>query len=467
MEFLYNKKFKANTVIIPVQKKGIIEDIKVEDSFLKLGKQTEFKARSKKEQNIIFYGLKGKVTAESLREMGGLLIDKVKDHEKIIFDFSNVDIKIENGEAISLLVEGIILGKYKFEKYNQKQTEYKVSRISFIGLKTKNFDTYVNRGLVYGNSTNFGRELINEPACVLNPESYEEILLDRYKGNNDVKIKVYKDDELSSKEMNGLIGVGKGANIGPRMIVLEFKTDLDKEHICYVGKGLTFDSGGMNLKGGSTIPMKTDMGGSATTIAAFDILVSMEAKANVTCILVVCENMISKDMQYSTDIIKYPNGLTVEVSNTDAEGRLALADGLLHAQELGATTIIDAATLTGSIVSALGNLYAGVFSNDDKLARDLTKTGEYTFERLWHMPITPEYLKYMKSPHADIRNIALGAPGAGASVAAYFLSRFIKDDKIKWAHLDIAGMSFSKEGKYIKLGTAFGARLLANYVMNK
>lgn len=266
--------------------------------------------------------------------------------------------------------------------------------------------------------------------------------------------------------MTGLLTVGMGSNNPPAFFEMWYVTDPDLPLIALVGKGLTFDMGGMNIKTGRNVTdMRCDMAGAAAVIGAMDIVTKLKLKANVVALIPLAENLPDGGAYLPSHVIKYPNGLTVEVGNTDAEGRLVLADALLKAERLGAKKIIDIATLTGSIVAALGKNLAGVFG-DEAIVEELVNISNGCGDRLWPMPMVEEYEDTLKSNLADISNIS-SSNYAGSITAALFLRRFV--DKASWAHIDMAGTMDVKEAKgYLSAGaTGFGARLLADFVEAK
>ena len=263
-----------------------------------------------------------------------------------------------------------------------------------------------------------------------------------------LKCKVLQGDDI--RDMQCLTGVGHASSDKSKLIVLEWMPRPDRSDvIALVGKGITFDSGGLSIKPAQSMEnMKDDMAGGATVMGILRAIASMSIEQNVVGIIACAENMISGDALRPGDILKSYSGQTIEVLNTDAEGRLVLADALTYVQaKYGPKVVIDFATLTGAMVVALGNVYTGLFSNSDELAQSLTKAGERVWERLWRLPLDPIYDKLTDSEIADIKNIASGSDGAGSIVAAQFLQRFINEG-VKWAHLDIAGTAFMRDGTF-------------------
>ncbi len=460
MEYkLGNKDF--DTVLMVCFEVGTIGAIEITEDMVVKGKLTTFKAKSSKEVTYIVAGAKDALPSD-YELMGGYVMQSLEKQATIYVHFQQTP----TSEMIKQLVVGFEIGSYEFDKYKQKKNERVLSQVMF-SPNTPDLADILAEAFVIADSTNLARELVNEPANKLNPETYEQIILERYADHPKVTMTIYKGQDLKEAQMNGLIEVGKGSQYEPRLISLTFNNAPEKPLIALVGKGLTFDSGGMNLKTMRYVgDMRSDMGGSATMLGAFDLLVNMDAPVNVVCNLSICENIISKSMQLAGDIISYPNGITVEVGNTDAEGRLVLADALLLSQKQGSKHVLDAATLTGAIVAALGDQMAGLFGNDEEAIKALIEAGHANNENYWHMPLYKDYLEHMKSATADYMNIALSAPGAGATTAALFLELFIEEGT-KWMHLDIAGTAMPKKLNYKKDATGFGVRSVAEYVMKQ
>jgi leucyl aminopeptidase len=284
-----------------------------------------------------------------------------------------------------------------------------------------------------------------------------------------LKVKEIGRKDMEKMGMGALLGVAQGSITEPKMIVFEWNgADKNDPTVAFVGKGVTFDSGGISLKPGAGMwDMKWDMGGAGVVTGLFKALAGRKAKVNAVGILGLVENMPDAKAQRPGDVVTSADGQTIEVLNTDAEGRLVLADALWYVQEHHKPdTIVDLATLTGAIIAALGEHYAGLFSNDDELSTQLQAAGQSVNERLWRMPVGPEYDKMINSPIADMKN--LGGRYAGATTAAQFLQRFIRKGTA-WAHLDIAGVTWSEGSTALapKGGTGYGVRLLDRFVADQ
>ena len=307
----------------------------------------------------------------------------------------------------------------------------------------------------------FTRELVTEPANVLYPESFVERVRQRFAGTG-VDIRVLDEKEMRALGMGSLLGVAQGSARPPRLVVLDWRGgEAGAAPLAFVGKGVTFDTGGISLKPGAGMEdMKWDMGGAGAVSGAMLTIARRKAKLNVVGILGLVENMPDGNAQRPGDVVTSMSGQTIEVINTDAEGRLVLCDALTFVQrEYKPAKIIDLATLTGAIIMSLAHEYAGLFSNDDALAADLTKVGLATGDKLWRMPMGAVYDKMIDSPIADMKNV--GSRFGGSITAAQFLARYI-DKGTPWAHLDIAGTVWTDKAgaTWEKGATGFGVRLL-------
>jgi leucyl aminopeptidase len=309
------------------------------------------------------------------------------------------------------------------------------------------------------------RDLVNEPANVLGPAEFADRLRDLASAG--LTVEVLDEDELKALKMNALLGVSQGSARPPRVAVLQWHGARSKraKTLCFVGKGVCFDTGGISLKPGAGMEdMKGDMGGAACVAGLMWALAARKAAVNAIGIVGLVENMPSATAQRPGDIVTSMSGQTIEVLNTDAEGRLVLADVLWYAQErFKPKIIVDLATLTGAIIVALGKEYAGLFSNDDKLAEDLDRAGRVTGEKVWRMPLDKAYDKLIDGKNADVKNIG-GGRNAGSITAAQFIQRFVKD--AAWAHLDIAGTAMDSARNEINRSWAsgWGVRLLDRLV---
>ena len=368
-------------------------------------------------------------------------------------------------EIISEFAYGFELKSYTFNRYKSKKDDFvqsidfSVKNSSSFKLKYKNFSS-IKEGVF------LARDLVSEPPNVLNPKKYTEEIKKLKKLG--LKVEVLNEKQMKKLGMHSLLGVGQGSENESFMVVIKWngaKQNFGKP-LAFVGKGVCFDTGGISLKPARFMEeMKYDMGGSAVVVGLMKCLAKRKAKVNAIGVVGLVENMPDGNAQRPGDIVKSYSGKTIEVLNTDAEGRLVLADALTYTEKkFNPKFIIDLATLTGAIIMALGEEYAGLFSNNDKISKELHEIGNQINEKVWRLPLHKNYDKLMNSAYADVQNINY-AGGAGSITAAQFLQRFIIN-KTPWAHLDIAGMAFSKKAANLNPGgaTGFGVRLLNNLV---
>ena len=355
-------------------------------------------------------------------------------------------------------LHGIKLKSYEFNIYKQKKEAQTVS-INIIG--GKNFLKSNLKYFAIETGTNFARDLVSEPPNILYPKEYVSRLFKLKKLG--IKVTAYNEVQLKKLGMNSLLGVGRGSSKESFLVTLEWYGNKNnkKSPLSFVGKGVCFDTGGISLKPAKFMEeMKYDMAGSAVVAGLIQSLAIRKAKVNAVGVVGLVENMPGGNAQRPGDIVRAYNGKTIEVLNTDAEGRLVLADALSFTEKkFKPKFIIDLATLTGAIIVSLGEEYAGLFSNNDELSKKLFEAGEKVNEKVWRLPLHKNYDKLLDSNIADMQNINYSG-GAGSITAAQFLQRFIK--KTPWAHLDIAGMAFSKKAANLNPGgaTGFGVRLL-------
>ena len=362
---------------------------------------------------------------------------------------------------------GARLRSYTFDKYQTKKKKEDKSSLRKVTFATGNpsgAKTAFAKLDPIAQAVLLARDFVSEPANVIQPESYaREIQKLESLG---LKIEVLGEKQMKKLGMNALLGVGQGSHRESQLVVLRWNGAADPKQapVAFVGKGVTFDSGGISLKPGAGMEdMKWDMAGSAAVVGAMAALAGRKAKANVVGVVGLVENMPSGGAQRPSDVVTSMSGQTIEIINTDAEGRLVLADALHYTQkEFKPKIIIDLATLTGAILVALGAEYAGLFCNDDKLAAKLTAAGKAVDEPLWRMPLGEAYDQLIKSDIADMKNT--GGPHGGSITAAQFLQRFVEN--VPWAHLDIAGMAWAKKDGPVtpKGASAFGVRLLDRLV---
>ena len=359
------------------------------------------------------------------------------------------------------LLHGAQLKSYEFDIYKTNKEKNKINKLYVVGEKSKKSNILRNKLNSLLEGIFLTRDLVSEPGNVLHPDEYARRITKLRKLG--LKVVVYDKKKLKKMGMNALLGVGQGSVRGSYLVTIEWNGAKNKSKpLGFVGKGVCFDTGGYSLKPAKFMEdMTYDMAGSATVVGLMKTLALRKSKINAVGVVGLVENMVSGNAQRPGDIVKSYSGKTIEVLNTDAEGRLVLADALTFTEEkFKPQFIVDLATLTGAIIVSLGSEYAGLFSNNDKLSKQLIDAGESVEEKLWRMPLNENFDKLINSKNADMQNINY-VGGAGSTTAAQFLQRFIIN-KTPWAHLDIAGMAFSKYGGALNSGgaTGYGVRLL-------
>jgi len=364
---------------------------------------------------------------------------------------------------IGKAVEGALLGSYSFDRYKKEKSDLDKIQINIVCLKPHDQKNrhYVSRYTLVSEAVNEARDVINEPGSVATPEYLAEAARDIAK-KADLDLRIWDEKKLQKDGFNGLLQVGRGSSFPPRLIRLAYRTRKPKGHLAFVGKGITFDTGGISIKPADRMyEMKGDMAGGAAVLYAMKAIGQLKPDVNVTGIVPAAENFPDANAQRPGDIFYAKNGKSIMVDNTDAEGRLILTDGLYLAGEEEATHILDIATLTGACVRALGLSIAGVMGNDKRLIQAVMNSGQNQGEAFWELPLPDEYKELLKTPYADINNI--GGPVAGALTAGLFLQEFVPE-KTAWAHLDIAGPFIrEKDWKYYEAGaTAFGLKTLVD-----
>ena len=416
-----------------------------------------FDINSKKK--IILISIKKSLSNSEAENLGAKFYDQFKDFKKneYYINSNTVDIKLKN--TIGYFLHGLKLKSYIFEKYKTKKKKNIIS-IVVLGKNTPSIKDQLKFNAIE-QGTFYTRDLVSEPGNILHPDEYANRLNSLRKDG--LKVNVYDEKKLKKLGMNTLLGVGQGSIRGSYLVTMEWNGLKNKSKpLAFVGKGVCFDTGGISLKPAKFMEdMTYDMAGSAVVVGLMKSLALRKANINAVGVVGLVENMPGGNAQRPGDIVKSYSGKTVEILNTDAEGRLVLADALTYTEEkFKPKFIVDLATLTGAIIVSLGSEYAGLFSNDDKLSKQIIDSGEIVDEKVWRMPLNKNYDKLIDSKNADMQNINY-VGGAGSTTAAQFLQRFILN-KTPWAHLDIAGMAFSKYGGALNSGgaTGYGVRLL-------
>ena len=414
-------------------------------------------------RRIILISIKKKITTSEAEGLGAKFYDIFKDIKQNHFDINSETAKNTLQNFVGYFLHGLRLKSYIFDKYKSKKEKTNLI-INILGKNIPSLKHQIKFQAVE-NGTFFARDLVSEPGNILHPDEYAKRLNSLKKIG--LKVNVYDEKKLKKLGMNTLLGVGQGSIRGSYLVTMEWKGKKDNSKpVAFVGKGVCFDTGGISLKPAKFMEdMTYDMAGSATVVGLMKSLALRKASVNAIGVVGLVENMPGGNAQRPGDIVKSYSGKTVEILNTDAEGRLVLADALTFTEEkYSPKFIVDLATLTGAIIVSLGSEYAGLFSNDDKLSKQLIDVGEKTEEKVWRMPLNKNFDKLIDSKNADMQNINY-VGGAGSTTAAQFLQRFILN-KTPWAHLDIAGMAFSKYGGALNSGgaTGYGVRLLNKLV---
>ncbi|RED76352.1 leucyl aminopeptidase family protein [Cohnella phaseoli] len=366
-------------------------------------------------------------------------------------------------DEVEAWVEGSLLGVYSFDKYKKDAKARAAATIRLAVGDDAALREAIRIGSIRAESTIWARDLINEPPNRLRPLDLAARVKERFT-DTEAQVTLYEGEQLEQMGFAGVTAVGKGSEHPPVFIEVRYCSDSSKPLVALVGKGITFDTGGISLKRDHDISdMRMDMAGAGATLAALDILVRSGASVNAAVLVPAAENSPSGRALLPGEIITYANGLSVQVGNTDSEGRLVLADALIYAHCIGAEQAIDVATLTYSVVGALGTKVAGILG-DDELARDVRAAGEPFGERVWQLPLIDEYEAYLASDYADTSNISRVGE-AGAITAALFLRKFVHPS-LRWAHIDMSGTkeASSAKGQHAVGATGFGARMLAEYV---
>ena len=443
-------------------------DLKNKASKNKKGFTFVSKIKNSKFNNFYFFNVNEKKIDYEYQDLGGLIVSEAsslkKDRIEILFDTLPQKIK-NNKKIIQNILVGILSKNYFFNNYKQKKQSKKITNISLV-CSNKNI---IKQALKYAESINTGvtetRNLVTTPPNILNPSNFVNQVKKLKK--NGLKIEILDETKLKKLGMNALLGVGQGSSNKSYVAIMKWDgAKKNSKPLGFVGKGVCFDTGGISLKPARFMEeMKYDMAGAGTVAGLMKTLAVRKAKVNAVGIIGLVENMPDGNAQRPGDVVKSYSGKSIEIFNTDAEGRLVLADILTYTEKrFKPKFIINLATLTGAIIVSLGNEYAGLFSNNDQLAERINKVGYKDNEKAWRLPLNKNFDKLIDSQIADVQNINYSG-GAGSITAAQFLQRFILN-KTPWAHLDIAGMAWNKKvTKTIPVGaTGYGVKLLNRLV---
>ena len=367
-------------------------------------------------------------------------------------------------------IEGLVLGNYKFDKYKSSKKKANKIAILLYADNEKLLKSAITKADILMRGVNFAKDLQNEPANSLRPSDIANIVKTKL-SEAGVKVTVFNEKEIKKRKMGGLLAVGQGSSNKPRLIIMHYKPTIKSKgkkkrmkKVALVGKGVTFDTGGISIKPANNMgEMKADMSGAAVVAGSIFAAAKARLPVELLGIIPAAENMLSGDAMRPGDIVTTASGKTIEVDNTDAEGRMILADALDYASKQKPDVIVDFATLTGACVVALGQIAAGLFTKYDDLADTLYKSGMKTYDRLWRLPMWDDYKKLIESKVADVHNT--GPRWAGSITAGKFLENFVHE-KIPWAHIDIAGPAMASEtNNYTKtFMTGFGVRLMFDYM---
>ncbi|MET0748567.1 MAG: leucyl aminopeptidase [Rhizobium sp.] len=400
-------------------------------------------------------------------KLGGVAASRMKKVETVavFLDSPGVEVSAKNAAdfALGMLMRAYSFDTYKTKKGDDEDNADKTIKVTLVTAKAAEADVLYGDSEAVAAGVNLARDLVNEPPNILGPVEFAAKAKDLEKLG--VSVEILTERDMRTLGMGALLGVAQGSVRPPRLAIMQWNGGQPGEApIAFIGKGVVFDTGGISIKpSGGMEDMKGDMGGAAAVIGLMHALAARGAKANVVGVLGLVENMPDGNAQRPGDIVTSMSGQTIEIINTDAEGRLVLADALWYTNDrFKPKFMIDLATLTGAIVVALGSQHAGLFSNDDTLAERLTAAGLATNERLWRMPLGKDYDKLMDSKFADMKNA--GGRQAGSITAAQFIKRFVKDTP--WAHLDIAATALGSPLDEINQswGSGFGVRLLDELV---
>lgn len=408
---------------------------------------------------IMGLGEKEKFTSDKLRQVSMSVASKIKAF-KNVGSVSVVIPQSVGADEAQCITEGFILGQYCFDKYKSEKQKNILKTVLVHTEDVKSAKKGIAKGELLANATNFARNLSNEPAQYATPTKLAEIA----QSLPNITTEVLDKAACKKQGMGAFLAVGQGSDQPPKFIHMTYKpTKKASKKIAIIGKGITFDSGGYDIKPpASMLNMKDDMSGAAAVLGIMSVISELSPNIEVHAIIAACENMLNGSSYKPGDVLTAKNGKTIEVDNTDAEGRLTLADALCFAEELKVDEIVDVATLTGACLVALGHYASGIMGNDDNLIAEIQQSSEKAGEAFWKLPIWEAHMDSLKSDIADMKNT--GSRYGGASVAGAFLKNFVSSTK--WVHLDVAGTAYleSPYKGFIKGGTGIAVRTLLEYI---
>jgi leucyl aminopeptidase len=407
---------------------------------------------------LVGLGKRDGITADGLRRAGATLARRAKNVRTVATTLLDAaPASIEPADAAQAFAEGVALGSYQFLRYKRDKTPTKLQRVTIVGKSNAKVRAALDRAATVGAAVAWARDLVNEPAGAKSPAEVAEIAR-KVARSAGLKVKVFSGDQLARERMGGVVGVGQGSERDPRFVRLAYEPAGARATLALVGKGVVFDSGGLSLKTASGMEtMKTDMSGAAAVIATMSVLKALQVRVRVIGYVPLVENMPSGTAIRPGDVLHIRNGKTVEVLNTDAEGRLILADALSLAVDEKPDAIVDIATLTGACMVALGDKVAGLMGTDESWIGQVRDAATRAGESVWPLPLPTEYRKLLDSEVADLRNVGTSGYG-GALTAGLFLKEFA--GTVPWAHLDVAGpaRASADDDHITKGGTGFGVR---------
>lgn len=486
MKFNYSNQPKNKFAVIPFCENWELKDFQIINNYIPINEEA-FKSiyqikefissfgsvkniyQDSKEYIFINIGKKEDINIENLRKYASIALGQAKS--EFITDIDIILIYKEFGidlnDAVYSIIESLSLSNYTFNHFKSKNNSFKVNSVSIISDQNiDNFQNIVDKAKIVSDSIYLARDLINSPANVATID-YIEKTSKELAQKNSLDIKVFDNSNLLENGMNLIAAVGSGGPKPPRLIELTYNPPKFFKTVCLVGKGIVFDTGGVNLKPGNFMDdMKSDMAGAATVLAIIDSASRERLPVKIIGLIPLAENSVDANSYRTSDIIKSYKGKYVEVKNTDAEGRLILADALSYSDTKNPDITIDFATLTGAAVVALGSKMVAGFFGDEELKNDLLLASLSTNETIWELPLFEDYKEYLKSDVADLANIGNPAKEAGSIIGALFLQNFI--DNKKWAHLDIAGPAYiAKDDFYFTKGaTGVMIRTVLKYLEN-
>ncbi|MBP5836105.1 leucyl aminopeptidase [Candidatus Phytoplasma meliae] len=421
---------------------------------------------------VLGLGKKEEITNENWLKIGGLCYATIKTNKKVVIFTDALGVSVTETQIMNLVL-GVLLKSYSFDRYHTYQKANTRTNaiansdleVTVVTQKADACQKHMQETKAISEGVNLSKELINEPANVLGTQEFVQRIKELEAMG--IEVEVLETPQLKQLKMNALLAVAQGSARPPYLVVMKWKGDpnsKESQPLSIVGKGVVFDSGGISIKPSLKMQdMKSDMGGAAVVVGLMRALATRKAKVNVVGVIGLVENMVSSKAQRPGDIVTSMSGQTIEVVNTDAEGRMVLCDALWYCKTvIKPQLIVDLATLTGAIQVALGKEYAGLFANNDNLAQQLIQSGKNTSEKVWQLPLDKKYDKLINSQFADMTNSAGG--GAGSITAAQFLKRFV-GDLIPWAHIDIAGVCLQPKNEFNNSwASGFGVRLLNDLI---